>query len=206
MPLQAVKQWSAGSTSNSDRIHLNDISKEKERLRAIIKKKAFLTGKFQLSSGEISDHYFDCKMVTLDSEGLPILASLIIDMMRNDGLTIIGGLSIGADPIVAGVVSHGYGEDFPASGFLIRKERKKHGTKKRIEGPPLEKGTRVAIVDDVITSGNSIIAAIDAAREEELVPVVAYALVDREEGGAERIEEKGIPFKPLFKYSELLTP
>jgi orotate phosphoribosyltransferase len=184
-------------------MNLENINNLKNRLERIIVEKAFLKGEFRLSSGEISDHYFDCKMVTLDSEGLSTLSEILISYMKEDDVQAIGGLSIGADPIVAGVLSHNVESNFPVRGFLIRKERKEHGTKKRIEGPQIEPGTKVAIVDDVITSGNSIITAIDAAREEGLNPVVAYALVDREEGGAEKIREKNVPFKPLFLFSKL---
>lgn len=125
--------------------------------------------------------------------------------MKADGVDAIGGLAIGADPIVGGVVSLGTRLAYPVQGFIVRKERKEHGTKKRIEGPALEAGTKVAIVDDVITSGGSIITAIEAAREAGLKPVVAYALVDRQQGGAAKIEAMGVPFRPLFKYKELLT-
>ncbi len=174
-----------------------------ERLRQLLVEKAYLKGDFILTSGKRSDHYFDCKRVTLDPEGLAVASEILVEKLRAAGVTAIGGLAIGADPLVAGVVACSWRLDHPVQGFIVRKEPKEHGTSKWIEGS-VERGTRVAIIDDVVTSGGSIIKAISTARVEGLEPVVAYTIVDREEGGAANIEREGrLPFEPLVKYSEL---
>ncbi|RJQ45731.1 MAG: orotate phosphoribosyltransferase [Gaiellales bacterium] len=174
-----------------------------ERLKELLLSEAYMEGDFVLTSGKHSDHYFDCKQVTLHPEGLAVVSELLAEKLHDLSVPAIGGLAIGADPIVGGVVSASWRYGFPVRGFIVRKEPKKHGTRNWIEGP-VEKGGRVAIVDDVVTSGGSIITAVNCARLEGLEPVVAIAIVDREEGGAENIEREGnIPFEPLYRYSEL---
>ncbi len=184
---------------------MSETRKLADRLRQLLLEKAHLKGDFILTSGKRSDHYFDCKRVTLDAEGLAVASELLVERLRAAGIAAIGGPSIGADPIVAGVVATSWRLGYPVRGFIVRKEPKKHGTSKWIEGS-LERGTRVAIVDDVVTSGGSLIKAASSARIEGLDPVIAYAIVDREEGGAEAIENEGrLPFEPLVRYSELFS-
>ncbi|MHB0914728.1 MAG: orotate phosphoribosyltransferase [Thermoleophilia bacterium] len=174
-----------------------------KKLGELLVSEAYMEGDFVLTSGKHSDQYFDCKQVTLHPEGLAVLSELLAEKLHDESIPAIGGLAIGADPIVGGVVSASWGFGYPVRGFIVRKEPKQHGTRNWIEGP-VEKGQRVAIVDDVVTSGGSIITAVNCARLEGLDPVVAIAIVDREEGGAENIEREGnVPFQPLFRYSEL---
>ena len=178
----------------------------KDRLRALLAEEAYLTGDFVLTSGKHSNHYFDCKRVTFHPEGLAAISDLLVAKMHVACIYAIGGLTLGADPIVAGVVDASWRLGCPIEGFVIRKEPKKHGTSEWIEGVVPE-DTRVAVVDDVVTSGGSIIKAVERCRSEGLDPVIAYAIVDREEGGAETIERDcGIPFESLFKYSEIIEP
>lgn len=186
-------------------IKVADTQELMKKLGELLVSEAYLEGDFVLTSGKHSDHYFDCKQVTLHPEGLAVLSELLAEKLHNASIPAIGGLAIGADPIVGGVVSASWTFGYPVRGFIVRKEPKQHGTRNWIEGP-VEKGQRVAIVDDVVTSGGSIITAINCARLEGLEPVLAIAIVDREEGGAENIEREGnIPFQPLFRYSELFT-
>jgi len=181
---------------------MSDLDNISHRVSELLVEKAYLTGHFVLTSGKESDHYFDCKQVTLDREGLPLVAELVVAQMRAAGVDVIGGLTLGADPLVAAVVDAGWRLGYPVGGYIARKEPKSHGTGHQIEGP-LPTGAEVAVIDDVVTSGGSIIKAIEISRAEGLKPVVAYALVDREEGGAANIEATGVRFEPLFKYSEL---
>lgn len=199
-----IAQWIFPLPEKSGgRCQLSDNAQLRQRLRQLLVEKAYLTGDFVLTSGKRSDHYFDCKRVTLDPEGLAVTSRLLVEKMREAGVTAVGGLAIGADPIVAGVVAVSWEAGYPVGGFIVRKEPKEHGTSRWIEGS-VAPGARVAVVDDVATSGGSIIKAINTCRLEGLEPVVAYALVDREEGGAENIEREGhLPFEPLFRYSEL---
>lgn len=180
-----------------------DTSALMDKLKELLLSEAYMEGDFVLTSGKHSDHYFDCKQVTLHPEGLAVVSELLVEKLHDDSIPAIGGLAIGADPIVGGVVSASWRFGYPIRGFIVRKEPKKHGTRNWIEGP-VAKGQRVAIVDDVVTSGGSIITAVNCARLEGLEPVVAIAVVDREEGGSESIErECSIPFAPLFRYGEL---
>lgn len=184
---------------------MSDTRQLLDRLRQLLVEKAYLKGDFILTSGKRSDHYFDCKRVTLDAEGLAVASELLVEKLRAAEIGAIGGLAIGADPIVAGVVALSWQLGYPVQGFIVRKEPKAHGTSKWIEGS-IQRGARVAIVDDVVTSGGSIIKAINSARVEGLEPAIAYTIVDREEGGAANIEREGhLPFEPLVRYSELFS-
>ena len=182
---------------------MEDIGSKRQRLIELMASKAYLEGDFVLTSGRRSSHYFDLKRLTLDPEGLDLIAWLLVDRLKEAGITAVGGLAIGADPVVAGVVHASWQSGNPIQGFIVRKEPKGHGTGSWIEGP-VTPGTAVALVDDVVTSGGSMIRAAEGARAEGLDPRVALAVVDREEGGAENIEaECGLKLQALFKYSEL---
>ncbi len=175
----------------------------RERLRSLLVSRAYLEGDFLLSSGKRSSHYFDCKQVTLHPEGLALAAELLVMKLHEASIPAIGGLAIGADPIVAGVVAASMHLGYPVEGFIVRKQPKEHGTCSWIEGP-VKPPARVAVVDDVVTSGGSLITAVERARSEGLEPVAAYALMDREEGGGEAIESRcGLALEPLFRYREL---
>lgn len=191
-------------TMTTDEVsRMSELEEIRERLRKLLLARAWLEGDFVLTSGKHSNHYFDCKRVTLHPEGLALISELLVARLHAASIPAIGGLAIGADPIVAGAVATSLQLGYPVQGFIVRKEPKGHGTGAWIEGG-IEPGTRVAIVDDVVTSGGSIIKAIDNSRVEGLEPVAAYALVDREEGGAGAIEQQSkLPFEALFRYSQI---
>jgi orotate phosphoribosyltransferase len=174
----------------------------KSRLRQLIREKAYKEGEFKLASGKTSNYYINGKMVTLDPEGLLLVSELLFEFCREAGVEAIGGPTIGADPIVAGVavVSQLHGQ--PILPFLVRKEVKDHGTGLRIEGP-VPKGKRVAMVDDVITTGGSLVSAIQAAREAGCEVVQILCIVDREEGGSDRFADEGLRFDSIFKISDI---
>ncbi len=169
------------------------------RLAAVVKR-----GEFTLTSGRKSDFYIDGRLVTLTAEGSRLSGRLVAAAARRFGATAVGGLALAACPIITatGVVSAGDAD--PIGVFYIRKEAKKHGTGKRIEGPPLRASDRVLIVDDTATSGGSLVAAAEAVAEETEAKVVgAVVLVDRLEGARERLNEAEIPFEALFTRDEL---
>jgi orotate phosphoribosyltransferase len=173
------------------------------KLRNLLLKRAFQFGKFILTSGKESNYYFDGKQVTLHPEGAYLLAKIIIEKIRGDQIQAIGGPTIGADPIVGSLAAVAYQEGFPVKLFIIRKSAKEHGTKKLIEGPELCSGERVVIVEDVMTTGASIIRAIDAVREAGCRVVKVIPLVDRLEGGTEKIQSLGITVDPVFTIRDL---
>ncbi|MDI6729045.1 MAG: orotate phosphoribosyltransferase [Thermodesulfovibrionales bacterium] len=168
----------------------------RERLIRLIYERAFKYSEepiFKLVSGRMSNYYFNCKMVTLNPEGMYLIGNIIFDMIKDMKVKGIGGLTLGADPIADAVAYTSYLKKKPIEAFVVRKSAKSHGTMQWIEGD-VKAGDRVVIVDDVITTGKSTIEAITRAREAGLQIVKVIALVDRQEGGYENIMEqlKGI--------------
>ena len=178
--------------------------KEKQRLKEILKEKSILRGEFTLASGKKSNYYIDARLTSLDAEGLFLIGKIFLnELMKNPEIRGVGGPTIGADPIVGSIIaqSHVIGKNL--KGFLVRKEEKKHGTGKLIEGD-LKEGDNVVIVEDVITTGGSVIKAIDAVRGIGAVDKKVIVIVDRESGGEKKFEELGIEYTPLFRINELL--
>jgi orotate phosphoribosyltransferase len=170
----------------------------RQDLLRLLAHKSFRLGQFKLSSGGTSDYYIDCRTTTLDAKGSRLTGEVFSDEIRQRGWKpqAIGGLTMGADPIVV-AVSVVSGE---LHGFLVRKAEKQHGTGQRIEGFR-EKGARVVIVDDVCTTGASTVQAIDAAREFGFDVVGAMCLVEREEAkGRPNVEKAAAsaPFVSIF--------
>lgn len=160
--------------------------------------RAFERRQVVLSSGKTSNYYFDGRKVSLSPGGAYHIAQIICDMIRDDRVDAVGGLTLGADPIVGAVGVVAYQRNMDISLFIVRKEAKKHGTMRLIEGPPLQAGQRVVIVDDVITTGGSIIKAVEAVREVGCQVVKAIALVDRQEGGTEALAKLGVKVEAVF--------
>ena len=178
----------------------------KERLANLLRSKSLVRGEFTLSSGQKSNYYLDCKLTTLHPEGALLTGYCVLELLDEMGVKpdAIGGLSMGADPLVtaAGVVSAI--EKKPLPGFLVRKEAKKHGRQKQIEGLESPRGKRVVIVDEVCTTGGSTQEAIDAAEREGAEVVAVISLVDREEGGSEKLRAK-YNYRSIFTARELLA-
>jgi orotate phosphoribosyltransferase len=183
----------------------NDLDAARSELHALLAERAFTFGDFVLTSGRRSDFYFNGKQVTLEGRGLYLASLLILERCRELRVDAIGGLTLGADPIAAGVAALS-GQHEPLRAFIVRKEAKGHGTGSLIEGPPLRAGDRVMVVDDVITTGGSLLKAADALRDEPVEIVEALAVVDREEGGRANIEARGLRVHSLFVRSEFSAP
>ena len=177
------------------------LTEARRELHELLAERAFRFGDFILTSGRRSDVYFNGKQVTLEGRGLHLVSLLILARCRELRVDAIGGLTLGADPIAAGVAALS-GASTPLRAFIVRKEPKAHGTGGRIEGPPLREGDRVMVVDDVITTGGSLLQAVDALADQPVEVVEALALVDREEGGRQAIEARGIPVHALYTRSE----
>jgi orotate phosphoribosyltransferase len=171
-------------------------------LYQLLAERSFRFGDFVLSSGRRSDYYFDGKQVTLEGRGLYLVSRLILARCHEIAAVAVGGLTLGADPIAAGVAALSGAEGVPLRAFIVRKEVKSHGTGKVIEGPPLMGGDRVVLVDDVITTGGAFITAAQRVREAGATVVEAISVVDREEGGAAALAEHGIPLWSLFRRAE----
>ncbi len=174
---------------------------EIERLKELIVEKSFRYGYFTLSSGQESLYYFDGRLTTLSPEGAFLVGSRVFSLVREAGVDAVGGPTLGADPIVAAVALISYQEGCPVPAFIVRKEPKKHGTQRYIEGNFPEEGT-VAIVDDVITSGGSILRAIEVVEAAGLQVGRVIALVDRNQGGSDELRRRGYSFTSLFSADE----
>ena len=179
----------------------------KTRLAEIIMKKSFRYSEnppFTLASGGTSNYYFNCKPTTLDPEGMNLIGAILFEMLSDADVSAAGGLTLGADPIANALSLISYQRSKPIKSFIIRKEVKEHGTKSAVEGDvrPEEK---VAIIDDVSTTGGSTIMAIERARAAGLVIDRVIALIDREEGGRENIERYVARVDALFTRSEIMS-
>ena len=175
----------------------------RHELLRLLAHKSFKLGDFKLSSGGTSDYYIDCRTTTLDARGAQLTGQVFVEEIHQRGwkADAIGGLTMGADPIVV-AVSVTSGE---LSGFLVRKAEKQHGTGQRIEGFR-RKGAKVIIVDDVCTTGSSTVQAIEAAREFGFEVMGVMCLVEREEAGGRPTVEKAAspaPFVTIFKAGEV---
>lgn len=155
----------------------------------------------RLSSGMKSNLYVDGKLITLDPEGCFLIASVLFEILRNTEFEAVGGLVVGADPIAASLVTFGYTKGRSIRAFMVRKERKKHGMEKLIEGH-LNPGAKVIMVDDVITTGRSMLRAISAVEEARCHVVKVIALIDREEGGGKKLRELGYDFEPVVRIQD----
>ena len=160
---------------------------------------------FQLASGTKSDVYIDVKKTVLSSGGMELVGRIVFDAIKDLDVEGVGGLTLGADPIAYAAALVSNMNNKPLEAFVIRKETKKHGTRRWLEGN-LNEGARVVIIDDVITTGGSTIKAIERAVEAGLEVALVLALVDREEGGRENIAKIcPAPFKAIFTKRDLLA-
>jgi orotate phosphoribosyltransferase len=163
----------------------------------LVRRRALKFGKFTLASGREASYYLDGKQVTLDSTGARLVGEGILDHLADRLPAAIGGMSIGADPITAAVITMAGVRGLQLSGFLVRKEAKGHGLMKFIEGP-VQPGDRVVIVEDVVTTGGSSLEAIQKAEAFGLVVAEVVAVIDRLEGGRENLTAKGYPVHSLL--------
>jgi orotate phosphoribosyltransferase len=163
-------------------------------------------GRFTLASGKQSTFYIDARLTTMSPEGLSTIGPLALSALRQTEWQVdaVGGLTLGADPIAYAISYASAHTSNPLRAFTVRKEPKTHGTGKLLEGP-FRQGDRVAVIEDVITTGGSAIRAIDAVRAAGGVIAGVLALVDREEGGRQTIEKAGVPVVALVTASQIIS-
>jgi len=178
------------------------MSDDRDRLRALLKEHSLMFGDFTLTSGKKSPYYFDSKRTTLLAEGAYLAAREVLAIVRRHSIEAdaVGGMTLGADPIVCPAAALSHLDGPPLRAFIVRKEAKGHGTAGRVEGG-LEPGSRVIVVDDVVTTAGSTLRAIDAVVEAGMKVVAVISLVDREEGGTEKLQDW--PYYPIFRRSEI---
>jgi orotate phosphoribosyltransferase len=185
---------------------VTELTQSRTRLGRLLADHAVIRESVVLSSGRRSPYYVDCRQVLLDPEGAELAGSLSWELLADTDIKAVGGLTLGADPLVCAVSAAAWSQSRRVTGFFIRKEAKKHGLQQWVEGPFIEEGTPVAIVDDVLTSGGSLGTAIQKARQAGGVVVAAIVVIDREEGGRDVIEGllDSAPLHALFTADELL--
>ena len=178
---------------------------DEPELRELIRARSFRLGKFTLVSGRESDLYFNLKPTMMDPRGAHLSARAFLARILAEQVDYVGGLEMGAVPLIASVAAISDADGSPVKTFFVRKEAKVHGTRETIEGLGPEdslEGARVLVADDVATSGGSIIKAVDAARGAGARVDVALVLIDREEGAREALSEHGVRLLAVFKGGE----
>lgn len=178
----------------------------KKRLAKLLLEKSYLEGNFTLTSGQKSDYYFDCKHTALHPEGSWLIGKLFLDMIRAHGkIQGVGGMTLGADPLVSSVTVVSHLEKYPLPGFIIRKQPKGHGTNQYLEGlNNFTPGQNVCLLEDVITTGGTLLKAVDRVREQGLTIVAIMGVLDREQGGRENLAKAGFSLHTLFTRRNLL--
>tara|TARA_B100001250_G_scaffold354072_1_gene327737 strand:+ start:1180 stop:1695 length:516 start_codon:yes stop_codon:yes gene_type:complete len=166
-------------------------------LLCLLREKCYRKGKFKLSSGKTSEHYINCKPVSLSGDGLRLISELFLEKITT---TVVAGLTLGADPLVSGCAALG-GID----ALIVRKEPKGHGTGAWIEGPEFPKGTKVTVLEDVITTGGSSLKAVEKLRDAGYVVEQVLTIIDREEHESFTFYDAGLELGSLFKLSEIST-
>ncbi|MDR2170747.1 MAG: orotate phosphoribosyltransferase [Planctomycetaceae bacterium] len=182
---------------------MNFIMYDRNFLKELISERALRFGDFVLSSGKRATYYLDCRQVTLDSVGAKLIGAGILEQIKLQQVlpAAVGGMSIGADPITAAVITVAAYENIPLKGFMVRKQPKTHGTKQFVEGP-VKEGDHVVIVEDVVTTGGSSLDAIEKVESIGAIVDGVIAIIDRLEGGAETFKNKGYKLNSLFTIND----
>ena len=176
-----------------------------DHLLWLLKEKCYKKGNFTLSSGRETDHYVNCKNVTLSGEGLYNVASSMLEFIEPD-VKAVAGLTLGADPLVSGVAMHSYQAWKNLDALIVRKEPKGHGTQAWIEGPVLPPGSKVTVLEDVITTGGSAIKAAEKLREVGYIVENVAAIINRQEGteADDAMDAANLNLISLFMLEELI--
>lgn len=169
----------------------------KPALVDLVRKLALQLGDFTLASGKKSKYYLDCRKVTLDSAGANLIADGMLELMGGDLPDAVGGMAIGADPITGAIITVAGRSGRPLKGFIVRKEAKQHGTGRDVEGP-VQPGESAIVVEDVVTTGGSSLAAIEKAEAFGLKVRGVMAIIDRLEGGRETLAARGYDLQTLL--------
>jgi orotate phosphoribosyltransferase len=178
------------------------LDKDKEQLRQIIKSESFLTGDFTLASGQHSSYFLDMKKTIFHPQGASLVANLLFEMVKDEDVEYIGGLEIGAIPIIANICARSWPER-PLKAFFVRKALKEHGTNKLIDGQ-FAPNSKVVLFEDVTTTGGSVMKAVNAVREQGCTVKKVLTIVDRLEGATDNLKHADLELVHLFTIKELL--
>jgi len=179
---------------------------DRDQLQELVRQHALQFGDFTLASGKKATFYLDCRKLTLSSAGAHQVGLGMLSLLGDDLPDAVGGMAIGADPITAATITMAHVQGKSLKGFIVRKESKKHGTGRDVEGPVVS-GERVVIVEDVVTTGGSSLQAIEKVEAAGLKVAGVLAIIDRQEGGAQAFADKGYELRSLFTVSDFgITP
>lgn len=177
----------------------------RERLKALLRTVALKRGHFILASGAESSYYLDVRLISTHPEGALLVAQAFLELLKDEPIAAVGGPVLGAAPLVGALASESFRAGHPLPVFLVRKEAKGHGTGRQIEGH-FHPGDAVALIEDVVTGGGSVLRAVEAVREAGGRVTRVLAVVDRGAGGREALTAAGVRFDALFAVAELLDP
>lgn len=183
-----------------------DIQEMKRRLAELLVEKSYREGDFTLTSGRKSEYYFDGKQTALHPEGGWLIGHLFNNLLADvPDLAAVGGMTLGADPLVSATSVISYELNRPLAAFIVRKSSKGHGTNQYLEGlANLAPGARVAMLEDVVTTGGSLLTACERVCDAGFIITAVCTVLDREEGGREAVEAAGYSLRSLFRRAELL--
>ena len=183
-----------------------ELGEMRRRLARILFKKSYLEGDFTLTSGRKSDYYFDCRQSSLNAEGAYLIGSIFVKMMGERLFRAVAGMTMGADPLVTATSLMAFQNNIIVPGLIVRKEIKAHGTARAIEGlANVQAGDPVLMVEDVVSTGGSVIKACKRVEEANLKVAGIFCILDREEGGREALLEAGYPLEAIFTRRELVA-
>lgn len=177
----------------------------KKRLARLLMELSYREGEVTLTSGRKSDYYFDCKQTALHPEGSWLVGMCFLDLLGKYDIQGVGGMTLGADPLVSSVTVLSHVEKRPLPGFIIRKKSKGHGTNQYLEGlQNFKPGMKVALLEDVVTTGGTLVTAAERVRDAGLEIAAVISVLDREEGGRENLAKAGLQLDSIFTRGELL--
>ncbi|MEB3331024.1 MAG: orotate phosphoribosyltransferase [Synechococcaceae cyanobacterium] len=180
----------------------DDPAGQRSALLSMLASQAYRRGRFTLASGRVSDHYVNCKPVSLSGPGLALLGARLLEHVDADA-TAVAGLTLGADPLVSAVAMQAALQGRRLDALIVRKEAKGHGTGAWLEGPLPAAGSRITVLEDVVTTGGSALKAVTQLREAGYQVDRVVAIVDRQEGGREAMEAAGLELRSLFLLEEV---
>lgn len=180
----------------------NSVDAERERLRQMLQAEAVKVGDFILSSGKRASYYIDCRLVTLSAEGAYLTGNVLLRALDDPLPDAVAGMSVAADPVVTAVAIASFTAGTPLSALIVRSQAKGYGTGKQVEGP-LQPGMRVAILEDTVSTGASVLRAAEAVEKAGGVVTGICTLVDRLQGGAAAITSAGYAYRHVFAIEDL---
>jgi len=180
----------------------SDSSRDRQILLDRLAREAYRTGQFTLASGLTSEHYVNCKPVALSGSGLALLGPAMLAMVEKEA-SAVGGLTLGADPLVSGVAMAAAQQGRDLNALIVRKQAKGHGTGAWLEGPLPEAGALVTVLEDVVSTGGSSIQAVNQLKKAGYTVQRVITIVDREQGGREAMDEAGLELVSLFRLNEV---